>query len=111
LGGDPGKDEVGKAISTRTRDEWVMAFEGKDACVAPVLTLEEAPRHHHNRARETFIDLDGVIQPGPAPRFSGSERASPSPPRKAGADGEAILQELGYSAGEIDTFRREGTLL
>jgi alpha-methylacyl-CoA racemase len=111
LSGDAGKDEVGRVISTRARDEWAMAFDGKDACVAPVLTLEEAPDHPHNRARTTFIDLDGVTQPGPAPRFSGSARASPSPPRKAGADGEAILQELGYSAGEIDTFRREGTLL
>jgi alpha-methylacyl-CoA racemase len=111
LSSDAGKDEVGRVISTRARDEWAMAFDGKDACVAPVLTLEEAPGHPHNRARTTFIDLDGVTQPGPAPRFSGSARASPSPPRKAGADGEAILQELGYSAGEIDTFRREGTLL
>jgi alpha-methylacyl-CoA racemase len=111
LSGGAGKDEVGKVISTKARDEWVVAFEGKDACVAPVLTLEEAPDHEHNRARETFIDLDGVIQPGPAPRFSSSARANPSPPRNAGADGEAILQELGYSLGEIATFRREGTLL
>jgi alpha-methylacyl-CoA racemase len=105
-----GKDEVGKVISTKARDEWVVAFEGKDACVAPVLTLEEAPRHPHNRARETFIDLDGVTQPGPAPRFSSSVRTKPSPPT-AGADGEAILQELGYSSAEIATFRNEGTLL
>jgi alpha-methylacyl-CoA racemase len=62
-------------------------------------------------ARGTFIDLDGVVQPGPAPRFSASDGARPRPPRKAGADGEAILEELGYSAAEIETLRREGTLL
>jgi alpha-methylacyl-CoA racemase len=111
LSSDAGKDEVGRVISTKVRDEWVMAFEGKDACVAPVLALEEAPGHHHNRARETFIDLDGAVQPGAAPRFSSSVRTKPSPPREAGSDGEAILRELGYSPAEIATFRDEGTLL
>lgn len=111
LAGDASKVQVARTISVRTRDEWVNHFAGADACVAPVLTLEEAPNHPHNRARETFIDVDGVIQPGPAPRFSGAERAKPTPPREVGEDGEAILQELGYSAGEIETFRREGTLL
>ena len=111
LDSDALKDEVARAIAKRRRDEWVDRFTGTDACVAPVLTLEEAPNHPHNRARETFIDLDGVVQPGPAPRFSSSERARPRPPRDAGADGEAILDELGYSAAEIERFRGEGTLL
>jgi alpha-methylacyl-CoA racemase len=106
-----GKEDMANVISTRTREEWISHFDGKDACVAPVLTLEEAPNDPHNRARDTFIDLDGVVQPGPAPRFSASERARPNPPRKPGADGEAILYELGYSPGEIETLRCEGTLL
>lgn len=111
LGSDAPKEEVARAIAKRRRDEWVDRFTGTDACVAPVLTLEEAPNHPHNRARETFIDLNGIVQPGPAPRFSSSERARPRPPRDAGADGEAILDELGYSAADIKRFRREGTLL
>jgi alpha-methylacyl-CoA racemase len=108
---DAPQEEVAGAIAMRARDEWVSHFAGTEACVAPVLPLEEAPHHEHNVARGTFIDLDGVVQPGPAPRFSASDGARPRPPRKAGADGEAILEELGYSAAEIETLRREGTLL
>jgi alpha-methylacyl-CoA racemase len=111
LGSDTGKEEVAAAISARTRDQWVSHFEAEDACVAPVLTLDEAPHHSHNRARETFIDLDGVIQPAPAPRFSSLEPTKPRAPCHPGADGEAILEELGYSAAQIDTFRNEGALL
>jgi len=111
LPADAGKDEVAGAIATRTRDDWVAHFAAADACVAPVLTLEEAPQHPHNRARGAFIDLDGVIQPGPAPRYSDTPTATPSPPRKPGADGEAILSELGYSPDAIGQLRREGALL
>lgn len=108
---DAGRDDIAGAIATRTRDEWTAQFAGTDACVAPVLTLEEAPQHPHNRARGTFISLDGVIQPGPAPRYSDTQAAAPAPPRKSGADGEAILADLGYSRGEIEQLRREGALL
>jgi alpha-methylacyl-CoA racemase len=111
LNGDAGREEVAGSIAARARDEWVSHFAGKDGCVAPVLTLAEAPNHPHNRARGTFMEVDGVVQPGPAPRFSASEREKPTPPRGPGADGEAILAELGYSAGQIETLRREGTLL
>jgi alpha-methylacyl-CoA racemase len=111
LAADAGKEEVAGAISMRTRDEWVAHFAGVDACVAPVMTLEEAPQHPHNRARGAFIELDGVIQPGPAPRYSRTRTAPPVPPGKPGADGEAILSDLGYSPEEIDQLRREGALL
>ena len=106
-----GKEEIAKAVATRARDEWVEHFAGTDACVAPVLTLSEAPDHPHNRARGTFVDLDGVVQPGPAPRYSATATTDPLPPRKLGADGEAILGELGYSADEIGELRREGACL
>ena len=105
------KEEIAEAIATRSRDEWVERFDGSDACVAPVLTLGEAPRHPHNRARGTFIDLGGAVQPGPAPRYSSTANADPHPPRTPGADGEAILGELGYSAKEVGDLRREGALL
>lgn len=111
LAEDAGKEEIAGAIATRTRDEWAAHFAGTDACVAPVLTLGEAPEHPHNRARETFIRLDGVVQPAPAPRYSATITGPPEPPRPAGADGEYILAELGYSDGEIADLRREGALL
>jgi alpha-methylacyl-CoA racemase len=111
LSPDAGKDEVAGAVATRTRDDWVGHFDGTDACVAPVLTLEEAPEHPHNRARGTFVDLDGVVQPGPAPRYSATRTVDPAPPRTPGADGGAILADLGYSPEEISQLRREGALL
>jgi alpha-methylacyl-CoA racemase len=111
LAPDAGKDEVAGAISMRSRDEWIRKFGGSDACVAPVLTLEEAPQHPHNRSRGTFIDLAGVVQPGPAPRFSETASEQPRRPRKAGADGEEILAGLGYSPEDIGKLRREGALL
>lgn len=111
LAEDAGREEIAGAISTRGRDEWAAHFEGSDACVAPVLTLDEAPEHPHNRARGTFVDLDGVVQPGPSPRFSRSVAEAPAPPRKPGSDGEAILSGIGYSADEIGELRREGALL
>ena len=64
---------------TRSRDEWCLILEGTDACFAPVLDWDEAPRHPHNRARETFFELDGVTHPAPAPRFS----RTPSDPPQA----------------------------
>ncbi len=110
LGPAPTREEMARAIARRPRDEWVARFAGKDACVAPVLSLQEAPGHPHNQARGTFIDLDGVVQPAPAPRFSRSSAVPPRPPREEGADGAAILAELGYSDEEISDFRSKGVL-
>jgi alpha-methylacyl-CoA racemase len=110
LAPDAGKDEVAGAIAIRSRDEWIAHFAGKDACVAPVLTLEEAPEHAHNRARGTFVDVDGVLQPAPAPRYSTTPTAAARPPRTPGVDAEAILADLGYSPDEIHQLRREGAL-
>ena len=61
---------IAQKIRTRTRDEWCRVFDGTETCFAPVLTLEEAPHHPHLRARATYVDIDGVTQPAPAPRFS-----------------------------------------
>lgn len=108
---DAGKEEIAAVISTRSRDEWEAHFAGGDCCVAPVLDLEEAPAHPHNQSQGTFIDVAGVIQPGPAPRLSATPAPSPSAPREPGADGEELLGEFGYSAEEISQLRREGALL
>ncbi|MBB5373353.1 CaiB/BaiF CoA transferase family protein [Acidocella aromatica] len=76
---------------TRPRDEWCALFEGSDACVAPVLSLDEAPRHPHNQARGAFVEIDGVIQPAPAPRFSRSVPPTPAPRPAPNEGGEAAL--------------------
>ena len=104
------KAAVTKAVAKKTRDQWVAHFAGKDACVAPVLGMSEAPAHLHNRARGTFVNLEGVLQPGPAPRYSRTACDPPAPPRRAGADNEAILAELGYGAAEIVDLKASGVI-
>lgn len=99
------------AFLTRTRDEWAEVFAGLDACVTPVLNLDEAPRGAHLAARGTFTEAFGIVQPQPAPRFSrtpGRIRSAPSAP---GADSRVILSNWGFSKAEIDeliTVREAG---
>ena len=95
---------------TRTRDEWSAAFVGQEACVAPVLSLAEAAAHPHNVARGTYVVGDGVIQPGPAPRFLGTPSAEPGPLHEAGADTDAVLGEIGLTPAEIDDLRTQGVV-
>ena len=73
------KVEIAQAICTKTRDEWCEIMEGSDVCFAPVLTLAEAPKHHHNKARDAFVDVGGYSQPAPSPRFSRTPAANPRP--------------------------------
>ena len=105
---DVTKVAVAKAVAKKTRDQWVAHFAGKDACVAPVLSLGEAPANLHNRARGTFVNVGGVLQPGPAPHYSATACEPPSPPRVEGADTESILADLGYGAAEIDGLKASG---
>jgi alpha-methylacyl-CoA racemase len=98
-------------IATRARDVWARHFAGKEACVAPVLDLAEGPEHPHNAARKTFIELDGVLQPAPAPRYSMTRADPPRAPGPEGADAESILAELGYTAGEVEELRSEGVVI
>jgi alpha-methylacyl-CoA racemase len=98
------------AFASRTRDEWCQILEGTDACFAPVLSLAEAPRHPHNVARGTFIEVDGVPQNAPAPRFSRTAAGPVERPSRAGADTEEVLAEFGYSAADIARLRNEGAL-
>ena len=110
---DPGasRDQIATVIRSRTRDDWAVHFAGTDACVAPVLDLEEAPVHPHNIARRAFVDLEGVFQPAPSPRYSEMQLDRPDPPRVEGEDGDAILGELGFSAAEVDALRTGGVLV
>jgi alpha-methylacyl-CoA racemase len=100
------KKKLTAVFRARTRDAWMELFDGTDACVAPVLSMQEAPEHPHNQARATFIEVAGVTQPAPAPRFSVS---TPEPPRMAtgdaAADTEALLKALGYSAQRIASLK------
>jgi len=96
-------------LATRSRDEWCALLEGTDACVAPVLDMDEAPEHPHNRARGTFIEVGGVVQPAPAPRFSRSTPAKPRPPL-TGATGEDVLADWGFSPDALDGLRKAGAI-
>jgi alpha-methylacyl-CoA racemase len=95
------REDLGKLFRTRSRDEWCELLEGTDACVAPVLDLDEAPRHPHNRARGTFVEREGVVQPAPAPRFSRTAGEIQGPPARPGAHTEAVMTECGYDREEI----------
>lgn len=95
------KTLIAERLQTRTRDEWVALLQDSDACCAPVLSLEEAPHHPHNRARGTFIEIDGVVQPAPAPRFSRTPPGPPTAPEAPGHSSEVALREWGVADEEI----------
>jgi alpha-methylacyl-CoA racemase len=94
-------DRFTSVFKTRTRDEWTHIFDGKDACVAPVLELNEVEHHPHNKEREIILTIDDVPQPAPAPRLSRTPgRATPAKGRR-GANTEEILIALGYLETEV----------
>jgi alpha-methylacyl-CoA racemase len=99
-----------QAFAAKPRDEWVTHFAGRDACVAPVLTANETPDDPHLAARGTVVDLDGVPQPAPAPRFSGTPAALDRPPPSAGEHTDELLAELGYGPAEIAGMREGGSV-
>ncbi|MEO9130796.1 MAG: CaiB/BaiF CoA-transferase family protein [Sphingomonas sp.] len=100
------KADLTRRFRTRTRDDWVFAFEGHEACFAPVLGFDEAVAHPHNRERGVFVEAGGVMQPAPAPRYSISETV---PPRMAGgAETGTILAENGFTEQEIAALQDAG---
>lgn len=92
------KHRLADVFKTRTRDEWCAILEGTDACFAPVLDWDEAPQHPHNAARRTFLAVDGVLQPAPAPRFSRTPAAEPRPSPPPETDVAAVLRTWGIDA-------------
>ena len=104
------RERFAVVFASRSRDEWSATFAGTDACVAPVLALVEAAAHPHAVARSGFIDLAGVRQPAPAPRFSRSPARPPAPPPRPGADTDAVLAALGLADAEIAGLRASGTV-
>ena len=96
---------------TRSRAEWCALLEGTDACFAPVLTMAEAAEHPHNAARGTFVTVAGVTQPAPAPRFSRTSSAPPSPPQRRGEGTRSALAAWGVAEDRIDALVGEGILM
>jgi alpha-methylacyl-CoA racemase len=104
------KERFAAIFKTKTRDEWAKIFEGTDGCGAPVLSPWEAHEHEHNRARGTFVEVDGIVQPGPAPRFGRTPAEVSSPPSLPGADTEVALADWGISAERIASLRELGAI-
>ena len=104
------RERLAEVFATRTRDEWCAVFDGSDACVAPVLDFAEAPRHPHNAARKNFVEVDGVTQPAPAPRFSRTPSGVQRPPADPGVHTDEVLATLGLSGGEIAALRAGGVI-
>ena len=98
-------------FAERPRDEWAAAFAGHDACVTPVLSLDEAARHQHNAVRGTYVvDETGATQPGVAPRFRGTPTPPPEPARPIGADTDLVLREIGVDKAALARLRRDGVV-
>jgi len=98
------KERFAQVIRTKTRDEWMEIFEGKDACVAPILDLNEVSGHPHNRERDLLIELDGLPQPSPAPRLSRTPGKAARPGMPRGAHTREVLEGLGYDPEKVEAL-------
>jgi alpha-methylacyl-CoA racemase len=105
------KVKLAEVILTKSRTQWCEIMEGTDVCFAPVLTMSEAAKHPHNVARKTFIEVDGVAQPAPAPRFSRTSAALPTAPAHAGQHSRAVLADWGFSADRITALITGGAVV
>lgn len=104
------RQRLAAVMKTKSRHEWCALLEGSDACFAPVLTMDEAPQHPHMAQRQTFINVGGVVQPAPAPRFSRTPGDVAGPPPRPGQDTVAALGDWGFSSAEIAELRDSGAV-
>ncbi|HUE07098.1 MAG TPA: CaiB/BaiF CoA-transferase family protein [Acidimicrobiales bacterium] len=104
------KARFAEIFKSKTRDEWSAIFDGTDACVVPVLSPWEAHLHPHNVARSTFVEVNGTVQPAPAPRFSRTPSAISKPPSPPGADTISALVEWGVAEDKVTKLRESGAL-
>jgi alpha-methylacyl-CoA racemase len=104
------RDHLEKLFKTKTRDEWCEIMEGTDICFAPVLSVWEAPSHPHNVARSAYVELDGITQPAPTPRFSRTVPKVRHGARIPGQDGDDVLSSFDFSREEIGQLRDSGVI-
>jgi alpha-methylacyl-CoA racemase len=104
------RERFAAVFRTRTREEWVQAMAGRDACFAPVLDIDEAPRHPQMQAREVYTDFDGLRHPSPAPRFSATPGSLRRPAPEAGQHSREVLNEWGVAADRIDALQASGAM-
>ncbi len=104
------KTRFAELFRQKTQEEWCDILEGTDACFSPVLNFLEAPGHEHNQARSTYIEVDGFMQPAPAPRFSRTESRVAHGQHDLGQDSALVLADFGYSEAEIEALRESGVI-
>ena len=102
--------EYEAVFRSKTRDEWAAIFDGSDACVSPVLTLDEVEQSPHNKARGIFFRQNGVLQAAPAPRFDRTPAGPVRAPAAPGSDTDDLLRNAGYSPEDITAMRADGAL-
>jgi len=104
------KEKLARVIAMKTRAEWCTLMEGTDVCFAPVLEMGEAPSHPHNRERRVFVEVEGVVQPAPAPRFDETPGAIQGPPPMIGAHNVSALSDWGLARERVDELQRKGVI-
>ena len=104
------KKRMAALVKTKTRDEWCKLLEDYDTCFAPVLDAGEAPEHPHNRERGTFVEVAGVVQPAPAPRFSRTPSEISAPPSRPGEHTDLVLADWGFSPETINQLRETAAI-
>lgn len=104
------RDRFTEVFKNKTRDEWCEIMEGSDVCFAPVLAPSEVANHPHNKLRGTFVEVEGVVQPGPAPRFSRTKPKIQRPPAKPGEHTDEGLRDWGFSAADIAALKTAGAV-
>ena len=109
-GADALRTRLQALFETKTRAEWCEVLEGTDVCFAPVLTMAEAREHPHAKARGAFVEIDGVKQPRPAPRFSRTDSGVQRPPEAGAASSDAILADFGFEPDRIAALRESGAV-
>ena len=105
------KDRIAGIFKTKTRDEWCRIMDGSDVCFGPVLTMDEAPEHPHNKARDTFTEVAGMVQPSPTPRFDATPGAIQGPAAHPGQHTDQVLTAMGFDSAEIAALRESGAVV